>query len=288
MGFTGPEGFVYAPSSASSAVIARSSSTPRPGSQITSNAPSGLALRSGPRWSSFRPDGDGTPAGSKRSSPWHPARCAGRSSCVSRHGSTTTCSRSCAAMTLRFASTTWCLGTRGSAQPTGLTCATTGRTPRTANTAAGNRPSRLEPGANILNEWLQQGDDVYAYFNNDYDGDAVRDAQWLAGRLPRRHTLDRSKAPSAATYPSSPYAPRRTWQHLDHVGMFIRRTAWSEVRDTGDGLLQLGFFPYKRGGQVYGFARDLSRAGCSTIRSGKACDSGLALRATRHRLDTGR
>lgn len=135
------------------------------------------------------------------------------------------------------------------------------------------RPSRLEPGANILNEWLQQGDDVYAYFNNDYDGDAVRDAQWLAGRLPRRHTLDRSKAPSAATYPSSPYAPRRTWQHLDHVGMFIRRTAWSEVRDTGDGLLQLGFFPYKRGGQVYGFARDRSRAGCSTIRSGKACDS---------------
>jgi uncharacterized protein YecE (DUF72 family) len=30
--------------------------------------------------------------------------------------------------------------------------------------------------------WAAAGD-VYAYFNNDYDGNAVTDAQWLRGRL---------------------------------------------------------------------------------------------------------
>ena len=29
--------------------------------------------------------------------------------------------------------------------------------------------------------WLDEGCDVYAYFNNDYDGHAVADARWLRG-----------------------------------------------------------------------------------------------------------
>jgi uncharacterized protein YecE (DUF72 family) len=44
-------------------------------------------------------------------------------------------------------------------------------------------PDRLEPAAARLESWLANGHDVYAYFNNDYDGHAVRDAQWLRNRL---------------------------------------------------------------------------------------------------------
>jgi uncharacterized protein YecE (DUF72 family) len=36
-----------------------------------------------------------------------------------------------------------------------------------------------------MQEWLDQGHDVYAYFNNDYEGHAVRDAAWLRDRLVR-------------------------------------------------------------------------------------------------------
>jgi uncharacterized protein YecE (DUF72 family) len=42
---------------------------------------------------------------------------------------------------------------------------------------------RLEPVAERLDAWLAQGHDVYAYFNNDYKGYAVKDASWLADRL---------------------------------------------------------------------------------------------------------
>jgi uncharacterized protein YecE (DUF72 family) len=31
--------------------------------------------------------------------------------------------------------------------------------------------------------WIEAGSDVYGYFNNDYDGDAVLDALWLRDRL---------------------------------------------------------------------------------------------------------
>ncbi len=34
-----------------------------------------------------------------------------------------------------------------------------------------------------LSTWLDEGCDVYAYFNNDYQGDAVADGQWLQSRL---------------------------------------------------------------------------------------------------------
>ncbi|MBV9285075.1 MAG: DUF72 domain-containing protein [Acidimicrobiia bacterium] len=42
---------------------------------------------------------------------------------------------------------------------------------------------RLAPVADRLDEWLGAGHDVYAYFNNDYEGYAVKDASWLAERL---------------------------------------------------------------------------------------------------------
>ena len=42
---------------------------------------------------------------------------------------------------------------------------------------------RLWRMAERLQSCLAQGLDVYAYFNNDYDGNAVRDATWLRHRL---------------------------------------------------------------------------------------------------------
>jgi uncharacterized protein YecE (DUF72 family) len=42
---------------------------------------------------------------------------------------------------------------------------------------------RLWRPAERLCEWRAQGADVYAYFNNDYGGAAVADAQWLRHRL---------------------------------------------------------------------------------------------------------
>ena len=42
---------------------------------------------------------------------------------------------------------------------------------------------RLWRVAERLAAWLAAGDDVYAYFNNDWHGAAVQDAQWLRDRL---------------------------------------------------------------------------------------------------------
>lgn len=44
---------------------------------------------------------------------------------------------------------------------------------------------RLGPVATRLEAWLADGIDVYAYFNNDVGGAAVRDARWFADRLTR-------------------------------------------------------------------------------------------------------
>jgi uncharacterized protein YecE (DUF72 family) len=44
-------------------------------------------------------------------------------------------------------------------------------------------PRRLAPVARRLQAWLDDGVDVYAYFNNDYEGHAVTDAAWLGDRL---------------------------------------------------------------------------------------------------------
>ena len=42
---------------------------------------------------------------------------------------------------------------------------------------------RLRQSAERLEAWLDEGCDVYAYFNNDHHGFAVEDAAWLADRL---------------------------------------------------------------------------------------------------------
>ena len=42
---------------------------------------------------------------------------------------------------------------------------------------------RLAPVAKKAQAWIDEGTDVFAYFNNDYDGHAVADAEWLAQRL---------------------------------------------------------------------------------------------------------
>lgn len=42
---------------------------------------------------------------------------------------------------------------------------------------------RLWRIAERLEPWIADGTDVYGYFNNDYDGDAVADARWLRDRL---------------------------------------------------------------------------------------------------------
>ena len=42
---------------------------------------------------------------------------------------------------------------------------------------------RLWRWADQLGEWADDGTDVVAYFNNDFDAAAVADAEWLRGRL---------------------------------------------------------------------------------------------------------
>jgi len=44
-------------------------------------------------------------------------------------------------------------------------------------------PRRLALVAARLEAWMAEGTDVYAYFNNDYEGHAVTDAMWLRDRL---------------------------------------------------------------------------------------------------------
>ena len=44
---------------------------------------------------------------------------------------------------------------------------------------------RLRSVAERLGTWLDDGRDVYAYFNNDHEGHAAKDAKWLADRLGR-------------------------------------------------------------------------------------------------------
>jgi uncharacterized protein YecE (DUF72 family) len=45
---------------------------------------------------------------------------------------------------------------------------------------------RLQRAADALARWLTDGNDVYAYFNNDTNGDAVADAKTLRTQLARR------------------------------------------------------------------------------------------------------
>ena len=45
------------------------------------------------------------------------------------------------------------------------------------------RPGHLTAVADRLGSWLAEGTDVYAYFNNDYEGNAVADARRLRAQL---------------------------------------------------------------------------------------------------------
>ena len=47
-------------------------------------------------------------------------------------------------------------------------------------------PQRLQPWAECLAGELRRGHDIYAYFNNDYHGHAVTDAQWLRAAVKAR------------------------------------------------------------------------------------------------------
>ncbi|MBW3580489.1 MAG: DUF72 domain-containing protein [Actinobacteria bacterium] len=47
-------------------------------------------------------------------------------------------------------------------------------------------PEGLRPAAQHLRSWLDDGRDVYAYFNNDDSGFAVHDARWLSEHLRQR------------------------------------------------------------------------------------------------------
>lgn len=44
-------------------------------------------------------------------------------------------------------------------------------------------PERLGLAAERLGEWLAEGIEAWAYFNNDYEAHAVADAEWLRSRL---------------------------------------------------------------------------------------------------------
>jgi hypothetical protein len=43
----------------------------------------------------------------------------------------------------------------------------------------------------LLGGWVDEGCDVYAYFNNDWDANAVADGTWLRDRLEAREPLGR-------------------------------------------------------------------------------------------------
>jgi uncharacterized protein YecE (DUF72 family) len=47
---------------------------------------------------------------------------------------------------------------------------------------------RLWRDADRIAAWLEDGNDVYAYFNNDFHGDAVLDAKWLRDAIARSAT----------------------------------------------------------------------------------------------------
>jgi len=58
---------------------------------------------------------------------------------------------------------------------------------------------RLWRVADRLGAWIDDGHDVYAYFNNDWHGAAVLDAQWLRGRLGAPGTPRARASPARAT-----------------------------------------------------------------------------------------
>jgi uncharacterized protein YecE (DUF72 family) len=69
---------------------------------------------------------------------------------------------------------------------------------------------RLWRVAERLAPWIAAGDDIFAYFNNDFGGDAVRDAQWLRARLTQCAPPLTRSAPDDDPRASGPTAGMRT------------------------------------------------------------------------------
>jgi uncharacterized protein YecE (DUF72 family) len=72
---------------------------------------------------------------------------------------------------------------------------------------------RLSPVAARLEEWLAEGIDVYAYFNNDFEGHAVADARWLRDRLSGTRSDLRRLADAESAPQRDHQLGRRTARH---------------------------------------------------------------------------
>ena len=112
-----------------------------------------------------------------------PSRCGGRSSCGSRAGSTTTCSRCSGGIGAAL-----CIHDMLPNHPWVLTTDWTyvrfhGPEARCASTRAATAAAACGAPPERMRAWLDRGFDVYAYFNNDWYGHAVEDATWLKHRL---------------------------------------------------------------------------------------------------------
>ena len=122
-------------------------------------------------------------SGSTSSSRSRRARCAGRSKCATRRGCTTTCSR-CSNVTMpRCASTTCSSTTRGSAPPTGPTCGSTARTRCTRSTSVATAVAGCGAPPTGWRRGPSRASTRTCYFNNDFHGAAVADAEWFRARV---------------------------------------------------------------------------------------------------------
>ena len=84
------------------------------------------------------------------------------------------------------ACTTSLLIIRGCGRPTGATSASTAPTPWSDKDQRPLRRPAPLAHRRTAGRRLDEGCGVYAYFNNDYDGNAVADAQWLREAIDRR------------------------------------------------------------------------------------------------------
>ena len=179
-----PTGFVYALKLGAFGSHRMKLRDAHPGCPITSTEPSVSVPRSVRLWSSSRPAGSETSNGSTSSFPWHQTVALGY-----RVARTLLASR----RRVRCATATWRrplparppsqsppdpdhrLDLRPIPRP--------GRPRPEVRRAV--RQQRLRTMAARLGGWLDEGCDVYAYFNNDYHGDAVADGPWLRAQLLR-------------------------------------------------------------------------------------------------------
>lgn len=99
-------------------------------------------------------------------------------------------------------------------------------------------PRRLGPAARRLAGWATDGVGIYAYFNNDYDGHAVADAEWLRSALgaepsaPAAHESDDPSPGRAGHDRAGPRGSSRTQSPLPAEGVIpMPQQAWSAKRE---------------------------------------------------------